>query len=90
MPIGKETISESKKNAQYNPGESCNPQRNQIPFSKWSEDPAKKIKRNQCDVKEEKEDIKNLIQTDHWHTWVRSSSQCKDNGPLFVVTNIIG
>lgn len=67
MPIGKETISESKENAQYKPGESRHPQRNEIPLPKWREYPAKKIKKNQCDMKSKKENIGNVIPVDHVH-----------------------
>jgi hypothetical protein len=47
MPIGEKTVSESKKDPQYKPGKCCNPQGNEIPFSKGFEYPTKEVKGDQ-------------------------------------------
>ncbi len=65
MPVSEEAITKSIKNSQSKPGESRQPERDQVPSSKAFEYPTKKIKENQSNVENKKEHIGELVENMH-------------------------
>ena len=61
VPVGKEAVPEAVEDTENKPWKSCEPQCDQVQFSQTAEQPAKQIKKDKRNVKNEKEIVSEAI-----------------------------